>query len=324
MNALPRVTVVTPCYNGANFIGRTIESVCAQEGVAFEHVVVDDGSTDESASVVQSFIDRGEKRLRLLRKANRGVCSARQAGADVAAPSGEYLYFLDADDLIASTALNRFASYLDSHPEVGMAHCACKFVDEHDRETATGSYRPMRVVPGWIFPRELAPSEPVTPFVALFCWAPVIPSLAMIRRSVYEQTPGWDLDFGQPCEDTDLFLHIALRSEVHYIPEMLASYRRYSEQCTNDLARLNAQKRKLHRKWLQMPASLRVQRQVREAWLFYEGKYKPFLNATWGEDHFRAGNYGESISCYLRSVKQLGEYLGLRLRITSHMTAASS
>jgi hypothetical protein len=79
--------------------------------------------------------------------------------------------------------------------------------------------------------------------------AGVIPSLVMIRRETYEQTPGWDEHFGQHCEDTDPFLHIALRSPVRYLPEKLVCHRRHAMQSTATGDRFARQEAKLYAKW---------------------------------------------------------------------------
>jgi hypothetical protein len=101
-------------------------------------------------------------------------------------------------------------------------------------------------------PRVLRADESVTPFESVYTLAGLIPSLTMIRLTIYEQTPGWDESFGQPCEDTDLSLHVALQSEVRYLPEKLLLHRRHSEQSTIDVSHLNKQEEKLYNKWTRM------------------------------------------------------------------------
>lgn len=95
------VSVIIPAYNAAKFIGGAIESVLAQSVKDLEIIVVDDGSTDGTGKVVESYLY--DSRVRYLCQANRGLPGARNAGA--AASTGEFLAFLDADDFFAPNAL---------------------------------------------------------------------------------------------------------------------------------------------------------------------------------------------------------------------------
>jgi glycosyltransferase involved in cell wall biosynthesis len=97
----PTVSVVIPAYNSEPFIAEAIESVLAQTVAAHEIIVVDDGSTDRTADVLQPF----GSRVRLLRQANQGPSAARNRGASVA--SGAWLAFIDADDTWLPTKLQR-------------------------------------------------------------------------------------------------------------------------------------------------------------------------------------------------------------------------
>ena len=113
------ISVVIPCFNAATYIGAALESVFAQTTPVTEVIVVDDGSSDQSADVVRSF----GQRVRQLAQPNSGASAARNAG--VAASGGELIAFLDADDLWLPTSLERLLAALgdDVDGSVGeMAH----------------------------------------------------------------------------------------------------------------------------------------------------------------------------------------------------------
>ncbi len=93
-----KVSVITPCYNAAPYIQRTITAVHAQTIADWEMIIVDDGSTDDSASIVKRIAEQ-DSRIRLIEKENGGSASARNMGLNYA--TGEYIQFLDADDTIA-------------------------------------------------------------------------------------------------------------------------------------------------------------------------------------------------------------------------------
>ncbi len=112
-----KISVVMPVYNGAGHIAGAVESLFAQDFTDWEAVVVDDGSTDDTASVVEDLASR-DGRVRLVRQRNGGVSVARNRGMDEA--RGEWIAWLDADDAYVPGALARIAAIADSNPD-----CSC-------------------------------------------------------------------------------------------------------------------------------------------------------------------------------------------------------
>jgi len=110
--AAPKVTVVIAAYNAERFIRQTLDSVLAQTLHDVELIVVDDGSTDGTTAIVSAIDDR---RVSVLRQANRGVSAARNAGLSVA--RAPYIFFLDADDVLLPDALQRMVATLDDNLE---------------------------------------------------------------------------------------------------------------------------------------------------------------------------------------------------------------
>jgi glycosyltransferase involved in cell wall biosynthesis len=109
----PSVSVVIPAYNVARYIGETLASVVAQSLTDWECIVVDDGSTDQTAEVVGQAVD---PRIRLIQQKNAGVSAARNLGFQSA--FGDTVLFLDGDDTLHPTALERLYSFLSAHAEV--------------------------------------------------------------------------------------------------------------------------------------------------------------------------------------------------------------
>jgi len=299
---MPKVSIITPCYNSEKYVGRTIESVQAQTLTDWEHIVVDDGSTDGSAGVVKTFLG-GDPRLRLLEQKNGGCAQARNAGFQQCSAQSRYLLFLDADDCLEPQMLETLCGYLDENPPVGMAYCNFQLVDADDRflsEEEAGLHPVTRCAPQGLGIRALRPEEPHTPLESIFTLtAGIIPSLAVFRRSIYETTPGWDEDMSIIYEDVGLYLHVALKSEVHYRPLPLVRYRRHQAQSTDSSIgrdREATQQVKLYAKWNQIK-DLPPDQQARldEARAFREGRMLPLSGFQTGAACLRNWEWRKAI-----------------------------
>ena len=133
--------------------------------------------------------------------------------------------------------------------------------------------------------------EVETPFVSVFCLAGIVPSLSVIRRTVFDASPGWNEDFGQHYEDTLLFLRLALAAEVHYIARSLVRHRRHRGQSTGDAAKFAPQERKLYDCFRDL-ASLPPDQAaiVRDAWKFRERRLVPRRAITAAGGYARSGS----------------------------------
>src|SRR6266849_5898218 len=199
------ISIIVACHNRAVFLGDTIQSVQKQDFPDWELILVDDGSQDRTWEVIQQHMEMDE-RIRGFRKSNEGPAKTRNYGAAKSCPSSRYLFFLDDDDQLEPQALGRLSSYLDQHPEVGLVGCQLRDIDTAGRRLETG--RRSRWAPGRLFPHQMRDDEIETPFVVFFCATGQGP-FAMYRKSVYQQTEGWDPAFW-PHEDTDMFCQMAL------------------------------------------------------------------------------------------------------------------
>lgn len=124
------VSIITPCYNGEKYIAQTICSVMAQTYENWEMIIVDDGSRDDSARIVRSYMEK-EPRIRLLQQENAGSAAARNTG--IRAAQGRYMALLDADDIWEPEFLSRQLAFLESHD----AHCVCcayRCIDENGKD----------------------------------------------------------------------------------------------------------------------------------------------------------------------------------------------
>ncbi len=290
---MPKVSLVTPMYNAARFIERTVRSVQAQTWPDWEQIVVDDGSQDDGATLVERLAE-AEPRLKLIRQPNGGVAQARNRGYREIAADSRYVLFLDADDCLEPAMLETLVAYLEARPEVGMVHCGHSLIDEADRPLDPGQNafaRPRYLPTKWGL-RELRPDEAQTPFISILCLAWLVPSVVLLRRSVYAATPGWDEKLGHVYEDTDLFLQMALRSQVHFLAARLVRYRRHPGQSTADPEHVSRQESKLLAKWRSGVGLSEGQKLlVRQAWRQRQGRVMPILGFGWSRAYLARGQF---------------------------------
>lgn len=211
---MPRVSVIIPTYNSARFIAATIDSVLAQSYRDFEIIVVDDGSTDDTRRVLQPYLDR----IRYIHQPNSERSVARNHALRHAA--GEYVAFLDSDDLWAPEKLARQTAVLDAHPQVSLAFTRARYVDE------TG--RPVSFC-GQDFDGEPGEEVTVADYTIPLLGGNVVAgggSTVLARRNMLDAVGGFDLDLVQ-SEDWDMWLRLAGMGPFAYIPEALTSYRVY-------------------------------------------------------------------------------------------------
>jgi len=194
---MPKVSVIIPTYNRRNLVREAIASVLAQTYHDFELIVVDDGSDDGTAAVVQEF-----DRVRYVFQPNRGVSAARNRG--VALSTGAMLTFLDSDDLWQPHKLERQVAFFTAHPEARVCQTEEIWLRHGVR---VNPHKKHRKVEGDIFARSLE-----------LCL--VSPSAVMLRRELFEQMDGFDESL-LACEDYDLWLRIAVREPIYLIETAL-------------------------------------------------------------------------------------------------------
>jgi glycosyltransferase involved in cell wall biosynthesis len=195
---LPRVSVIIPTHNRKAFVQEAVDSVLAQTYEDFELIVVDDGSTDGTGKVLKRY----EKRLLYLYQANQGVSAARNNGLALA--QGEFIAFLDSDDLWLPKKLAIQVAFMDQHPQAQIC-----YTDE------LWIRRGKRVNPK---KRHAKCSGEIYHHCLPLCI--ISPSSALMRRGLFAQVGTFDP--GLPvCEDYDLWLRVAARFPVFFIPQRL-------------------------------------------------------------------------------------------------------
>lgn len=212
MTSQPTVSVITPAFNRADYLPFTIESVLAQTYPEFEHIIVDDGSSDGTARVVQEYSD---PRIRYLHQTNQGQSVARNRGIE--ASRGQYICFLDSDDVWFSNKLRDQLEVFAEEPDAGVVYGDRIAIDGQGRELHR---RNMRRHSGWVTAPLLADN-----FVSM--------NTTMARTAVIKQVGGFNPDDGQ-AEDYGLWLRASVVAPFRYVPTFWAYYRIMEDQLSSD------------------------------------------------------------------------------------------
>ena len=194
----PLVSIIIPTYNRAWIVRDAIDSVLGQTYADFELIVVDDGSTDRTPEILNSYGDR----LRVIRQANQGVSAARNRG--IGASSGPLIALLDSDDIWLPEKLTVQVDFFKKHPSA----LICQTEEIWIRNG-------LRVNPG---KRHRKPSGVIFERSLDLCL--VSPSAVMVRRVLLEVVGLFDENL-PACEDYDLWLRVGCRFPVHLIDKPL-------------------------------------------------------------------------------------------------------
>lgn len=241
---IPDISIIIPAYNCAPWLGAALASALAQTGVEHEVIVIDNGSTDDTASVIASYAHH--PRLIALRVEGGGCPRARNTG--IAAARGRYLGFLDGDDVWHPAKAARHVDAMDRDRRLDLTYSWYRVIDEHGSATGRRSTVPATRVPGGPSFRGLLIENFCGNCSTVVCRAEAI---------------AWAGEFDETLtalEDLDMWLRVAALRDgnIGLVPEVLTDYRVRGGQMTADW-------RNMQRNWENVLERARAQspRQVR-------------------------------------------------------------
>ncbi|MCC5632354.1 glycosyltransferase family 2 protein [Nostoc sphaeroides CHAB 2801] len=229
VNYNPLVSVIVPFLNTQKYIQESIESILAQNYTNWELLLIDDGSTDGSTEIAQQYAQQYPKKIHCLEHEghqNRGASASRNLGLSNA--KGEYIAFLDGDDVWLPFNLNLLVRCLDSNPEAAMVYGPTQWwyswtgnPDDVTRDfvcnlglKANTLYKPEEL----LIPYFLLPSA-ITPCTCSL----------LIRREVVDAVGGFEEDFRYIYTDQVFYAKVALKSSIFVINECGAKYRQHPD-----------------------------------------------------------------------------------------------
>ena len=211
INEKTRVSVIIPCYNRQDFIKETIDSVINQTYVNIEIIAVDDGSSDGTRSIIDTY----RNQITILEhpgRINKGQSAAINLGLKHC--TGEYVAILDSDDVFCPEKIEKQVRILDSMPEIGIVYGNGFYINERSEKLYE------------IFPdSHKETNDPVR--MLLECYFN-IPSNSLVRKSVYDRTGGYDESM-RSSQDHDMGIRIMEVTRAYYINDILWYYRRHGD-----------------------------------------------------------------------------------------------
>ena len=207
MNRNPKVSVIIPTFNRAQYIAETIKSVLNQTDNDFEIIVVDDGSNDNTREVLKAFINK----IKYIYKENAGAASARNVGIKNA--QGKYIVFLDSDDLFLPKKLEIQVPILDKYPEIDFVYSDVFYFKEKNK-------RP-------ILMRSIRPASDGRILKKLFMNTSITSSSVIFRKVCFEKAGLFDESL-RLNEDTDMLFRIAIHYKAYFSEYPSVMYRVHS------------------------------------------------------------------------------------------------
>lgn len=289
---MPEVSVVIPTYNSARYVIEAVNSVLAQTYQDFEVLVIDDGSTDETAAAMSRY----QAPVRYIQQPNGGVAVARNRG--IAESRGRYVAFLDADDTWLPHKLERQLAALQDQPNYRASYAAFTVVD--------ASLNPLGISRSQ---RQASALED------LLLRGNIIGSICTVlcERALFELVGGFDPALSQ-CADWDMWVRLAAQTEFLYLDEPLVTYRQHGTNMSRNAPLLESDSLQVLKKGFAMPdlpAALRAQQQTALArnYMVLAGTY------------FHAHRYWDFMRCAARAVtmdaSQIHYLAAFPARITS-------
>lgn len=205
---MPEITLLMTAFNAEKYIDNAIESVLRQTFEDFELLIINDGSTDNTVSIIEGYAD---ERIRLINNdQNKGLEFSRNRGLTEA--KGKYVAILDSDDIAFHTRLEKQYAYLERNPDCALCGSHADIIDEQGKLTGE---------------QLTGPADPEQFRMRLLFHNFFVNSSVMYRTELVRALGGYR-DFA-PAEDFELFVRIAQEAKIHNIQEPLVQYRKHHD-----------------------------------------------------------------------------------------------
>ncbi len=214
---MPKVSIVIPSYNRADYIPATIDSVLQQTFTDWELIFVDDGSTDSTEAILANYLKQ-DPRIKYFKQTNSERAVARSYGMKLA--SGEYICLVDSDDIWYPAKLEKQLAVMDTNPELVLCYASVDRIDLEGKPVKAAR-RQYQGYSGDIYDELLKRN--------------FIPSVTPMFRQCYFAQVGDQVTAFIPYEDWDFWLRLSRLGKFHHIREALGAYRLHPGQSVQNV-----------------------------------------------------------------------------------------
>ena len=246
----PIISVIIPVYNAEKYLKDTLDSVLKQSFSDFEVICIDDGSTDKSNEVLKKYASK-DIRITVIKQKNKGVIHARNNAVKIA--KGEFIYFLDSDDVIDETLLEKsYNATISGKGEI----ITCRVMTFSDEIGEMILQNPTRM--------NMARSN-------------CLVNAALLRKSLFDKTSGFDVAFNEGIEDYDFWLNMIYRQNAHFyrIPELLFYYRIKPKSESRNLSKAYLHGELMKRLYSKYPEMIWYKKLYKLSTFFFHIRRKP-------------------------------------------------
>ncbi|MCF6216336.1 MAG: glycosyltransferase [Emcibacter sp.] len=211
------VSIIMAAYNAEKTIAETVESLLAQTYPYKEIIITNDGSTDNTPRILDRFSEQHPNIIKIIHQKNMGQSIARNAS--IAATSGAFVAFMDADDIWAENKIERQVQYFSDHPEISMIYTEGMTIDEKGNKL--NAFNCSKEFTG-------------NCFETLFLNNDIIGSSVMVRKAVLDKV-GTFTPYLRACENWELWTRISREHQIDFIDEELAYYRQHDSNMSQNI-----------------------------------------------------------------------------------------
>jgi glycosyltransferase involved in cell wall biosynthesis len=289
---MPKISIIMAAYNSEKFIGQAIESVKEQTFVDWELLIVNDGSTDTTLAIINSY-SLTDIRIKVINQMNWGTGVARNRGAAEADVTSQYIIFLDSDDCWEKDSLEVLLAVLEKDPEAVAVHGLARTIDEVGRPCKPGTlelYSHKRRGISGNHLRFWLDQEPTCLEVLVVSNVILTPGQLLITKATLEKVGKFNTHL-KNAEDWDLWLRFTAKYNIIFLNKIVINYRQHKNNKSKTTGQMSQSVYKIYNRYMTDPDLLKEQRKLVSLGYYWARWLAACLYLSRSKENFRHRNF---------------------------------